>query len=141
VGADYDLDTANPSLFLLYGQPLPGKTPLRLEAALDAEIKRLQSEPVGERELRKAKNQLAAGFYMSMDSLFYRGMLLGKLATTARWTLARDYIPQIEKVTAEEVRRVARQYLTSNNRTVGILSPLKSDKPKETRYKPGEQIQ
>ncbi len=140
-GADYDLDTANPSLFLLYGQPLPGKTPLQLEKALEAEVKRLQTEPLGNQELRKAKNQLTAGFYMSLDSLFYRGMLLGKLATTARWTLVRDYIPKIEEVTPDDVQRVARRYLVADHRTVGVLSPLKSDKHKDTRFKPGEQIQ
>jgi zinc protease len=141
VGSDYNLESANPSGFVLYGQPLPKKTVVQLEAALEREIKRLQTELVGDKELKKVKNQVTAGFYMSMDSLFYRGMLLGKLATAARWTLIKDYIPKIQAVTAEDVQRVARQYLIPNNRTVGVLSPLKSDKPTMTRYKPGNQVQ
>lgn len=141
VGCDYDLDSVNPTAFVLYGQPMPKTTVAQLEAALEQEVKRLQNEPVGDKELQKVKNQVTAGFYMSMDSLFYRGMLLGRLATVARWTLVKDYIPKIQAVTAEDLQRVARQYLVANNRNVGVLSPLKTEKPKAGRYKPGSEIQ
>ncbi len=140
VGADYNFDTANPSLFTIYGQPLPDKTVAQLEAALAAEVKRLQTEPVGEKELQKAKNQTVAGFYMSLDSLFFRGMLLGKLETVARWTSIKDFVPKILQVTPEDLRRVARKYLVADNRNVGILSPIKTDKPKMERFSPGGQI-
>jgi len=139
-GSDYSLDTRDPSVFVLYGQPLPDKTVAQLEAALDREVRRLQTELVGDQELQKVKNQVTAGFYMSLDSLFFRGMLLGKLATTARWTLVKEYLPKIQAVTAEDLQRVARRYLIPNNRTVGVLSPLKTDKPIRGRYRPGGQI-
>jgi zinc protease len=139
-GSDYSLGTADPSVFALYGQPLPNKTVAQLEAALEQEVKRLQTEPVSDQELQKVKNQVTAGFYMSMDSLFYRGMLLGRLATTARWTLIKDYLAKIQAVTAEDLQRVAREYLVTTNRTVGVLSPLKTDKPKVSRYTPGAEI-
>lgn len=141
VGADYNLDSADPFIFILYGQPLPGKTTARVESAMEGEVKRLKTEPVGDRELVKAKNQVTAGFYMSLDSLFYRGMLLGKLETVAKWTLIRDFIARIQQVTAADLRRVANQYLVADNRTVGTLVPLKTGKPKETRYRPGGQIE
>ncbi len=140
VGADYSFDHIDPSVFTLYGQPLPGKTVAQVEAALDAEVKRLQTEPVGEKELQKAKNQAVAGFYMRLDSLFYRGMLLGQLETVAKWTLIKDFVPKIMQVTAEDVRRVARKYLVAENRNVGILSPIKTEKPRMERFKPGGQI-
>jgi zinc protease len=140
VGADYNFDSVDPSLFTLYGQPLPGKTVAQLEAALEAEVKRLQTEPVGEKELQKAKNQTVAGFYMRLDSLFYRGMLLGRLETVAKWTLIKEFVPKILQVTTEDVRRVAKKYLVTDNRNVGILSPIKTDKPKMERFSPGGQI-
>jgi zinc protease len=135
-GADYNLDTANDSIFVFNGQPLPGKTVAQVERALDAEIKKLQTDLVDPKELEKAKNQLTSSFYMSMDSLFYRGMVLGKLATVAHWTLVKDYIPKIQEVTAEDIRRVARQYLVQENRTIGVLFPLKSSRPKVSNYQP-----
>ncbi|MDD2903390.1 MAG: pitrilysin family protein [Syntrophales bacterium] len=139
-GADYTLDTAAPALFTLYSQPLPGKTVAQLEAALEAEVKRLQTEPVGEKELQKAKNQTVAGYYMAQDSLFFRGMLLGRLETTARWTLVKEFVPKILQVTAADLQRVAKKYLVADNRNVGILSPIKTDKPKMERFTPGGQI-
>ena len=42
--ADYDFDTADPFIFCLSGQPMPGKTIAQLEAALDAEITRSQTK-------------------------------------------------------------------------------------------------
>lgn len=135
-GADYNLDTANPSLFVLNGQPLPGKTVAQLERALEAEIKKMQMDLVEPKELEKAKNQVTAAFFMSMDSLFYRGMVLGKLASVAHWTLVREFVPKIQQVTAEDVRRVARQYLIPDNRTLGVLLPIKGHEPKVTRYQP-----
>uniref|UniRef100_A0A7V4G9I1 Insulinase family protein n=1 Tax=Desulfobacca acetoxidans TaxID=60893 RepID=A0A7V4G9I1_9BACT len=131
--ADYDLDTADASLFVLSAQPLPGKTVGQLEQALETEIRKLQTELVSDKELAKAKNQTAAAFYMSMDSLFYRGMVLGKLATVARWQLVREFIPKIQAVTGEDIRRVARQYLVPTNRTVGILQPLTGARAKLPR--------
>ena len=140
VGANYTLDTAAPALFTLYAQPLPGKTVAQLESALELEVKRLQTEPVGEKELQKAKNQTVAGYYMSQDSLFFRGMLLGRLETTARWTLIKEYVPKILQVTPADLQRVAKKYLVVDNRNVGILSPIKTDKPKMERFSPGGQI-
>ena len=139
-GADYDLDTANASLFVFHGQPLPGKTVAQLERALEAQIKKLQMDLVDAKELAKAKNQVTASFYMSMDSLFYRGMVLGKLATVANWTLVRDFVPKIQQVTAEDIRRVARKYLVPDNRTLGVLSPIKGDRPKVTRHQPAGHV-
>jgi zinc protease len=112
----------------------------QLEKALEVEIKKLQTDLVAETELAKAKNQLQAGFYMSLDSLFYRGMLLGRLETVASWSLIKEFVPKMLQVTREDVRRVAKQYLTPENRTVGVLSPIKTDKVKAERYRPGGQI-
>jgi zinc protease len=140
VGADYDMHSISPGVFTIYGQPLPGKTAAEVEDALEVEVARLQSEPVSEGELAKAKNQTEAGFYMSMDSIYFRGRLLGQLATVAKWTLIREFIPQIRRVTREDVQRVARKYLAKDNRTVGILRPIKTGKPGPEKYRPGGQI-
>ncbi|MGB8993264.1 MAG: pitrilysin family protein [Desulfobaccales bacterium] len=140
-GADYDLDTTDPFIFSFYGQPMPGKTIAQLEAALKAEIKRLQTDLVEAKELQKAKNQTAASFYMAMDSIFYRGMLLGRTETVARWTLLKDYIPKIQQVTSEQIREVAKKYLVADNRTVGILVPLKTTgKAPTSHFRPGGEI-
>lgn len=137
-GADYGLDTSDASTFVFYGQPLPGKTVAQIERAVDAEIKKLQNDLVEPKELEKAKNQVTASFYMSMDSLFYRGMVLGKLATVAHWDLVKEFIPRIQEVTAEDIRRVAREYLVPDNRTIGVLLPIQGGGPKVSRSRAAE---
>ncbi|MFZ5448804.1 MAG: M16 family metallopeptidase [Thermodesulfobacteriota bacterium] len=139
-GADYNFDTIDPFVFFLYGQPMPGKTVAQVEAALESQIKRLQTELVGAEELEKAKNQVAASFYMAMDSLFYRAMLLGRTETVARWTMLKEFIPKIKQVTAEQIRDVAKKYLVADSRTVGILVPIKSAKAPASRFQPGQEI-
>ena len=101
-----------------------------------AEIKKLQTDLVEPKELEKAKNQVTSSFYMSMDSLFYRGMVLGQLATVANWTLVKEFIPKIQQVTAEDIRRVARQYLVPDNRTLGVLLPVRGNQVKVNRNQP-----
>jgi zinc protease len=139
-GADYDFDTTDPFVFAIYGQPMPGKTIAQMEAALEGEIKRLQTDLVGAKELQKAKNQAAASFYMTMDSIFYRGMLLGRTETVAHWTLLKDFIPKIQQVTSEQIREVAKKYLVAHNRTVGILIPIKTGKAPAGHFQPGREI-
>jgi predicted Zn-dependent peptidase len=58
------------------------------------------------------------------DSLFSQGMLLAKHEIAAGWRTIADFLPAVRKVTPEDIRRVAGQYLRPQNRTVGILIPL-----------------
>jgi zinc protease len=139
-GAEYDFATASPSLFVFYAQPLPGKTMGAVEQALEAEIEKIKNQPVTEKELAKAKNQTEAAFIMSQDSLFYRGMLLGRYQTIGSWKKLNEIVPGIRAVTADDVRRVAQKYLVTGNRTVGILNPLKPTRPTVERFIPHGQI-
>jgi zinc protease len=124
VGASYDLTTIDPALFMLYAQPLPGKSAGQLEKELLAEVDSLQRRPVSEHELTKAKNGIEAHFIFGQDSLFYQGLLLGQYESSASWRAIDNYLPQVRAVTAEDLQRVAALYLTPTNRTVGTLDPL-----------------
>jgi zinc protease len=133
--ADHSLLSRDPSLFYLSADLLPGKDVTEVEKALDQEVERLQREQVGERELEKAKNQLEAAFVYGQDSLFYQAVLLARHEIALNWRAIDDYIPFIRKVSAEDIQRVAKQYLIPDKRTVGILIPLP---PKEGKPAPAE---
>jgi zinc protease len=77
---------------------------------------------------------------MALDSIFYRGMLLGRTKTVARWTLLKEFVPKIQQVTAEQIREVAKKYLVANNLTVGVLVPIKSTKAPAGRSRPAQEI-
>jgi zinc protease len=131
VGANHSLVSRDPNLFYLSADLLPDKEVAEVEKALDHEIERLQKEPVSERELEKAKNQIEASFVFGQDSLFSRAMLLARYEISLNWRAIDDYIPSIRRVSPEDIRRVAKRYLVPENRTVGILIPLppKEGKP------------
>jgi zinc protease len=131
--AEHSLLSRDPGLFYLSAQPLPGKEVGEVEKALDQEVERLQKERVGEQELAKAKNQLEASFIYGQDSLFFQAMLLAQHEIVLNWEAIDDYLPSIRKVTAEDIQRVARAYLTPDNRTAAVLIPLP---PKEGTLPP-----
>jgi zinc protease len=124
-GGDYDNVSADPNLFYVYAGVMPGKTAAEVEQALYDEIDRLKAAPVTDEELHKAKNQIEAGFIMAQDSVFYQAMLLGQFETVATWRLLESYVDNIRAVTKEDVMRVAKEYFTEENRTVGTLIPVK----------------
>lgn len=125
-GAGYDNMQRYPSLFYLYGTPMPGKGVDELEKALYEEIERLKKEPPTEREVQRVKNRIEAEFIMSQDSIFYQARLMGIFEVLGDWRLKDRYLEGIRKVEAEDVQRVARKYLIEDNRTVGILIPTKN---------------
>jgi len=124
-GGDYDNIANDPNLFYVYAGVMPGKTTDDVEKALYAEIEKLKSAPVTDEEMQKAKNQIEASFIMGQDSIFYQAMLLGQFETVANWRLLEKYVENIRAVTKEDVQRVAKEYFSEDNRTVGILVPIK----------------
>jgi len=124
-GGDYDNISTDPNLFTLYAGVMPGKTAEEVEKALYAELDKMKAEPVSDEELQKAKNQVEASFIMGQDSIFYQAMLLGQFETVAEWKLLETYVDRMRAVTKDDVMRVAKEYFVEDNRTVGILVPIR----------------
>jgi zinc protease len=125
-GGEYDSISNDHNLFYVYAGVMPGKITEEVEKALYAEIEKLKTTPVMDEELQKAKNQIEASFIMGQDSVFYQAMLLGQYETVANWKLLEKYVENIRAVTKEDIQRVAKEYFSEDNRTVGILVPTKN---------------
>jgi len=135
VNTGHPLLSHDPGLFMISVEPLPGKEVGEVEEALDRQLDRLSREPVEERELQKAKNQLEASFIFGQDSLFHQGIVLASYEVASDWRRIGDYIPNIRKVSTQDIMRVANRYLIPDNRTVGVLVPLPA---KEGKLAPSE---
>jgi predicted Zn-dependent peptidase len=111
-----------PNLFLFYAVPARGHTNEECEAAIDAEIERLKSEPVSPEELAKAKTRARASLIRQLDS---NSGLAAQLTfyevVTGDWRNLFGQLDKIDKVTAEDIQRVAGEYFTTQNRSVGII--------------------
>ncbi len=128
-GGSYGNWTNDPQLFYFYGGLKPGKSAQQFEDALYKQLKIIAAEPVADRELAKAKNQVEAAFILGQDSIFHQAMLVGKLETVGvDHGYLNTYVENIRKITAEDVARVAKEYFSKENRTVGILVPQKPQK-------------
>ncbi len=119
-----------PGLFRFTGTPLPGKTPAELEAAIEEEIGKIQSAPIADWEMQKARNSARASFIGGLGSALNRAIELTENAIAfddpGRINTRAD---AIAKVTAADVQRVAKQYLVNTNRTVVVTTP-KASAPK-----------
>ena len=123
-GADYTAFSRLPGLFELDGIPATGRTVDELEQALMAEVEVLKETLVGEGELERIRAQVVADRVFEQDSLFYQAMQIGALETQGYdWRLLDDYVDNMRRVTAEQIRQVARKYLVEDQLTVARLDP------------------
>ncbi len=111
-----------PNLFALFAAPRYPHTVAELEKALLSELERLKSEPVSERELQKIKNQIQTELLRNLDSnsrlafwLSYGQSVFGD------WKYVLERMKSYDRITAEDVLRVARKYFIATNRTVATL--------------------
>jgi zinc protease len=126
-GFDFAFD---PTLFEITVQPRAGVETTTIEKMLDEEFDRAKNDLVTTEELQKAKNIQIANFYRQMKTISGKANTVGayevffgdyrKLFTAA---------DEFNKVTREDLQRVARQYFTAKNRTVATLIP----EPAETK--------
>ena len=107
-----------PNVFLLYLVPAVGHSVEEAEkAALDV-LERLKTEKVDEETLNRVKTKIRATVIRGLDS--NPGMaeqLTFYYVNYGNWRKLFTGIDDINKVTAEDVQRVARQYLTPEART------------------------
>jgi zinc protease len=124
VGVGYSPTARHPVMFLINATPSRGRTPADLEAAIRAQIRRAQEEPIAPAELERVKAQVAASNVFMRDSMFYQAMQMGTLETVGLdWQMLDQYVERVRAVTAAQVQAVAKKYLTDSNLTVTVLDP------------------
>lgn len=86
-----------------------------------AEITRLQTQPVSDRELQKALNVAESSFIFGQQSSQDLATTIGTRASLTRWQDLNEYLPRLRAVTKSDIMRVAKTYLIPTNRTVVTL--------------------
>jgi zinc protease len=116
--------TEDPNLFFVFAVMNEGRTAAEGEAEVEAELKRLQSEPVPPQELEKAKHQVLRDFILSRQSDQSRGEELGYAAVILKDPDLLDAeLDRFLAVTPEDIRRVAKKYFVPENRTLVEVYP------------------
>jgi zinc protease len=114
----------DPNVFVLHATLPEGGDTRVLEAAINAQLARVVAEGVTEAELRRAKNLAAADFWRGVATIDGQARLLGEYAVMhgdhrRLFTAPAAY----ERVTLEDVARIARTVFDPGRRTVGELQP------------------
>jgi zinc protease len=133
-GAGYDGSLRGEATFTLDGQPAEGKTIAELEAALRAELKRVQDEGVSAEELARVKTQSIAAQTYKRDSLMAQAMEIGGMeASGLNWRDIDTLLEKLKTVTAEEVQAVAKKYFTDDTLSIAVLDPqpIEQSKPRK----------
>ncbi|MEC7429508.1 MAG: pitrilysin family protein [Planctomycetota bacterium] len=115
----------------LFGAIVPEGTPTgeettALETARVSLLETLENYGEGEisaEEVNRAKEELLAGRERELANSQGLAVSLSDWAAQGDWRLFFLYRDRLEKVTVEDVQRVAKAYLQRNNRTVGLFIP------------------
>jgi zinc protease len=121
-------DSRGPGLFDMSATVAPGKTVEDVEAALYEEVEKVKNGPIADWEIDKAHNNARRQQAAGVTSSLQRAVQLGEYALFYNNpNLINTRTDRILKVTAADVQRVAKKYLTKENRSVVITIPKKAE--------------
>ncbi len=117
-------DHRGPSTFNVVVLARPGKDLKDVEKAVYAEIDRLKREPVADWELQKVRMTNRRQTAQRLESTLYRAYLIGEDASIFHDPhLINTSLAKIQTVDKQDILRVAKEYLTEDNRTVITTLP------------------
>ncbi|MED5579221.1 MAG: pitrilysin family protein [Nitrospinota bacterium] len=125
-GAEYRYLSYDTDLFYFYAQPSGGIPVSKIKKVFYEELKKITTFKVSHSELERAIKGIEASSVFSMDSHYYRAMMLGRSAVCGNWKIIKNYLKKIRKVSPEEILRVAKKYFHAKNRTIAELIPQKA---------------
>jgi zinc protease len=117
-------ESRGPNLFRVTAMVVPDKKADEVDAAFLAEIEKVKSGGVAEWEIEKARTSARRNLVGTLQSSLSRAIQLSQDALMFDDpNRINTRAAKIAAVTAADVQRVARQYLTPGNRTVVITNP------------------
>jgi len=111
-----------PGLFLFYAAPTSGHTVAENEAAMYGLIEKLKAEPVDADTLNMVKTKNRAALIRKLDNnAGLAAELASNHAAFGNWRQLFYELDEINRVTAEDVRRVAQKFFNKRSRSVAYL--------------------
>ncbi|MEW4488653.1 insulinase family protein [Thalassoglobus sp. JC818] len=120
-GAAYALH--DPGVLRLMAEASPGVDPRDVLSKLLEITESIGTDGVTEEEVERAKRYWLKTWEMSLTDSSRLAVQLSEWAAQGDWRLMFLYRDRLEKVTPEDVQRVAAKYLQQNNRTAGLFIP------------------
>tara|TARA_R110000868_G_scaffold10639_4_gene51680 strand:- start:88146 stop:89519 length:1374 start_codon:yes stop_codon:yes gene_type:complete len=125
VDVDYDATARLSDAVSITGIPAKGHTVIQLRQAIEGVLQQLQNKPIDSKTLQRVKNQMIASHTYAKDSMSDQATEIGSVVSVGLPVNTLDtYISHINKVTAKQIQAVAKEFLTQNNLTETVLTPL-----------------
>jgi zinc protease len=123
-GAWYDGDNRGPGSFGFYGTPLPGRTVLDVEAAVEQEVAKLLKGGVSEQEVREAITRLQNAAIYARDGLHAPASIVGEaLALGLTLEDVEQWPERIGQITVKAVNGVIQSVLGRKGSVTALLLP------------------
>lgn len=118
----YMPESIDPNLFYLYAVASPEVAPEILEKEMVQVIETIAQMGVAEKELQKVKNQKLVALYNSLETIDGKSNTLGTYELYfGDYKKMFEAPAAYEKVTTDDIKRVAQKYFNKKNSTVGYL--------------------
>ena len=121
----WDYPFKDNGLFITYAFLTPGTKHEDMEKIILKEYELIQKNGVSNEEVARAKGAIRAEEAYSRDGSYSIASNLNEAIATGDWTYYTNYLENIEKVTKEDIKRIAEQYLVEDKGTTGYFIPLK----------------
>lgn len=111
-----------PNLMLFFAVPSPGHSNEEVQAAIREEIDKISKKPITDDELRMVKTRAKADLIRSLDSNTGIAQQLAEYQTLhGDWRELFREVERIDKVSKEDIMRVAQGTFVPTNRTVAMI--------------------
>ncbi len=127
VFANYS-ESLDPTTFGIAGVTARGVDVANLEKAIYAEIEKIKKDGITAAELEKVKNAKLVGFYGQVETINGKSDNLGTYEIFfGDYKKMFDAPADYNKVTVEDIKRVANKYFNKQTRSVGVLKANTKD--------------
>lgn len=142
-------ENKDPGLFIIFAQVRKDKNVTDVEKAMLEEIEKIKKEGITQEEFDKAIEQMEAEHIYSKGTVTSIARALGYYETISSYKNYVDFLENLKKVKIEDINRVANQYFSEDNRTIGHFVPTAPLEEKEEKteipdkvayYRPPENI-
>jgi len=121
-------ESLDPGQFMLMAQVRAGVEPAAAEKAMLEEMEKLGRDGIKPEELEKARNQMLVDHYRQLKTISGKANLIGQAEVFyGGYGKLAERPEQLQRISGEDVKRVAGTYLAPVRRTTGMLIPEKAE--------------
>lgn len=124
ISVSYDPYNRGDSLFVISALPSENVTLVQAQAAIEKEMDLFKTELVNQTELERVKNNFVSNLVYSQDDIIGQANMIGNLEVNGLSFRLMDELPQhYDKVTPQDLQRIANIYFVRDNLSTLYLSP------------------